>query len=78
MELFNQKEQMILWWVERQFTFFPQFIMGTANMVANSLSRGQQVLGSEWTLVQDVVTCLISLGSDVGFLCDVPELPSFK
>ena len=36
----------------------PQFIMGTQNMVADSLSHCQQVLGSERTLAQDVVNDL--------------------
>ena len=33
----------------------PQLIMGAKNVLADSLSHHQQVLGAEWTLAQDVV-----------------------
>ena len=32
----------------------PQFVLGRLNVLADSLSRGSQVLGSEWTLCQEV------------------------
>ena len=52
----NEGVQLLLCWAEsRQISRVPQFIMGTRNVVADSLSRRQQVLGSEWTLAQDVV-----------------------
>ena len=34
--------------------------MGSQNVVADSLSRSQQILGSEWTLAQDVVDKLVA------------------
>ena len=38
-----------------RITLLPQFIMGARNVVGNSLSHLHQVLGSEWTLSQEVV-----------------------
>ena len=32
----------------------PQFVLGKLNVLGDSLSRGSQVLGSEWTLCQEV------------------------
>ena len=32
----------------------PQFIMGKHNVLADALSRPNQILGSEWTLKQEV------------------------
>ena len=32
----------------------PQFVLGRLNVLADSLSRGSQVLGSKWTLCQEV------------------------
>ena len=39
---------------ERGVSLIPQFILGSQNTVADSLSRQNQVLGSEWTLSQEV------------------------
>ena len=39
----------------------PQFVPGRLNVLADSLSRGSQVLGSEWTLCQDVCQELFRL-----------------
>ena len=36
-------------------TLLPQFILGSKNVVVDSLSRRCQVLGSEWALAQEVV-----------------------
>ena len=37
----------------------PQFVKGSRNVVAGSLSRRNQVIGSEWTLTQEVVDDLL-------------------
>ena len=51
----NQEAQLLLRWaVSQGITIVPQFIMGSRNVVADSLSRQDQVIGSEWTLVQEV------------------------
>ena len=42
-----------------QIRLVPQFIMGAKNVSADSLSRLDQVIGSEWTLAQDVVFDLV-------------------
>ena len=45
------KAQLHLRWVkEWGITLVPQFILGSQNVVVDSLSRHHQVLGSEWTL----------------------------
>ena len=36
----------------------PKFTMGTSSVVVDTLSRAQQVLGSEWTLAPDAVSFL--------------------
>ena len=54
---FNEEAQLLLCWVESlRISLVQQSIMGTRNVVVDSLSRRQQVLGSEWTLSQDVVS----------------------
>ena len=51
-----EEAQVILRWAESlHISLVLQFIMGTRNVVADSLSHRQQIFGSEWTLVQDVV-----------------------
>ena len=53
--LLNAIAQRILCWAESlQVTLAPQFIMGRHNVLADSLSRPNQVLGSEWTLKTEV------------------------
>ena len=42
-----------------QITLVPQFILGRHNVLADSLSRANQVVGSEWTLCQEVVNKLL-------------------
>ena len=37
----------------------PQFVAGSMNVIADSLSRSNQVLGAEWTLCQTIVQDLI-------------------
>ena len=58
---FNQEVQHLLWWAESvDLSLVPKFIMGSQNVVADSLSRRQQVLGSEWTLALEVVDELVA------------------
>ena len=47
--------QRILRWAEDlSVVISPQFIMGKRNVLADALSRPNQILGSEWTLKQEV------------------------
>ena len=51
----NEIAQRILRWSElHAITLAPQFIPGSRNVLADSLSRPHQSLGSEWTLHRDV------------------------
>ena len=51
----NSIAQRILRWAEDlSVVISPQFIMGNHNVLANTLSRPNQILGSEWTLKQEV------------------------
>ena len=47
------------WAEDWSISIIPQSIMGSRNMVTDSLSRRSQVIRSEWTLVQEVVDKLI-------------------
>ena len=54
-QLLNSIAQRILCWAEALLvSLAPQFIMGRHNVVADSLSRPNQSLGSEWTLKTEV------------------------
>ena len=51
----NSIAQRILRWAEdMSVVISPQFIMGKHNVLADALSRPNQILGSEWTLKQEV------------------------
>ena len=51
----NSIAQRILRWAEvLSVVISPQFIMGKHNVLADALSRPNQILGSEWTLKQEV------------------------
>ena len=51
----NSIAQRILRWAEDLLVVIsPQFIMGKHNVLADALSRPNQILGSEWTLKQEV------------------------
>ena len=53
--LLNSVAQRILRWAEeQQMTLMPQFVIGKVNVVADALSRPNQILGSEWSLHQEV------------------------
>ena len=49
-------EFVLRWVASLLISLLSQFIVGTRNIVADSLSRRQHVLGSKWTLAFDVVT----------------------
>ena len=56
----NSEAQTLLRWSESlNVTLLPQFVMGSHNVVADSLSHKNQVIGSERTLVQEVVDELL-------------------
>ena len=56
----NAEVREILLWAEtNRFRLLPQFIMGSSNVTADILSRPNQVMGSEWTLHQEVVDHLV-------------------
>ena len=51
----NAIAQRILLWAEPfRIVLAPQFIMGRDNVLADTLSRPNQILGSEWTLKMEV------------------------
>ena len=55
----NSVAQWILCWAEREeISICPQFVLGRNNVVADALSRPSQVVGTEWTLHQEVFDSL--------------------
>ena len=51
--------EVLLWAESRRIRLLPQFTMGSSNVTADALSRPNQVIGSEWTLHQNVVDQLV-------------------
>ena len=51
--------EVLLWAESRRIHLLPQFIMGSSNVNADALSGPNQVIGSEWTLHQEVVDQLV-------------------
>ena len=51
--------EVLLWAENRRIRLLPQFIMGSSNVTTDALSRPNQVIGSEWTLHQEVVDQLV-------------------
>ena len=52
----NQEAQEILRWSEEKgVVLCPQFLLGSRNVIADSLSRPNQIQGAEWTLCQETV-----------------------
>ena len=60
----NQEAQLILSWAEaHRVRLLPQYVRGKDNVIADALSRPNQLLSTEWTLHQDVVDELCHLWS---------------
>ena len=57
--LFLKAREILLWVESMQITILPQFIQGSLNSRADLLSRPNLVIGSEWTLHQQVVQELL-------------------
>ena len=57
--LFLKAREILLWVESMQITILPQFIQGSLNSRADFLSRPNLVIGSEWTLHQQVVQELL-------------------
>ena len=57
--LFLKVREILLWIESMKITILPQFIQGALNMRADLLSRPNLVIGSEWTLHQEVVQDLL-------------------
>ena len=53
--LFLKAREILLWVESMKITLLPQFIQGSLNTRADLLSRPNLVIGSEWTLHQEVV-----------------------
>ena len=51
--------EILLWAENHRVRLLPQFSMGSSNVTADVLSRPNQVIGSEWTLHQEVVDHLV-------------------
>ena len=55
----NAVAQHVLHWAEQlNIVLIPQFVPGRNNVVVDALSRPNQVIGSEWTLHQEVFNWL--------------------
>ena len=57
--LFLKAREILLWVESMKITLLPQFIQGSLNTRADLLSRPNLVIGSEWTLHQEVVQDLL-------------------
>ena len=75
----NSIAQRILRWAEDlSVVISPQFIMGKHNVLADALSRPNQILGSEWTLKQEDLRG--SVQEMAGFdrpVCDISKSQMF-
>ena len=57
--LFLKTREILLWVESMKITLLPQFIQGSLNTRVDLLSRPNLVIGSEWTLHQEVVQDLL-------------------
>ena len=57
--LFLKAREILLWVESTEITLLPHFIQGSLNTRADLLSRPKLVIGSEWTLHQEVVQDLL-------------------
>ena len=58
-DLFLEAREILLWVESMKITLLPQLIQGSLNTRADLLSRRNLVMGSEWTLHQEVVQDLL-------------------
>ena len=58
-DLFLEVREILLWVESMEITLLPQLIQGSLNTRADLLSRPNLVMGSEWTLHQEVVQDLL-------------------
>ena len=58
-DLFLEAREILLWVESMKITLLPQLIQGSLNTRADLLSRPNLVIGSEWTLHQEVVQDLL-------------------
>ena len=58
-DLFLEVREILLWVESMKITLLPQLIQGSLNTRADLLSRPNLVMGSEWTLHQEVVQDLL-------------------
>ena len=58
-DLFLDAREILLWVESMKITLLPQLIQGSLNTRADLLSRPNLVIGSEWTLHQEVVLVLL-------------------
>ena len=66
--------EILLWAENHRVRLLPQFIMGSSNVTADVLSRPNQVIGSEWTLHQEVVDHLVhKWPAVIGSVCDLSD-----
>ena len=60
--LLNKEAQSLIRWAElKGIGLVPQYIQGKLNVLADSLSRKDQIIPGEWTLRQDVVDRLVRM-----------------
>ena len=55
-------KEILTWAEDKSISLRPQFIMGKRNVIADSLSRSNQVIASEWTLRYQVWTTYSIVG----------------
>ena len=58
-DLFLEAREILLWVESMKITLLPQLILGSLNTRVDLLSRLNLVIGSEWTLHQEVVQDLL-------------------
>ncbi|XP_066990467.1 uncharacterized protein [Macrobrachium rosenbergii] len=52
-------QRVLRWCEDHRVSLIPQFVSGKLNVLADALSCSQEVLGGEWTLVQEEVQLLL-------------------
>ncbi|XP_066981211.1 uncharacterized protein [Macrobrachium rosenbergii] len=52
-------QRVLCWYENHRVSLIPLFVSGKLNVLADTLSRSQEVLGGKWTLVQEEVQLLL-------------------